>query len=268
MLVLKTILLVILIIVAIILAIVIFILFFPFKYRIHLLYKNDERIDLKFKYIIFVVSGFFSYKPKIDFEFKLWNKTLIDNKKKKTKSDESEKKDKSIADTDFIENKELEKEVSDSKKAIKELFASAKKLEDKKRLEYEKSIDGEENKKSAFAFIDKFKNFFSEDNIYVFKKLASEAINAINVLKPKKCKVGIMYSDSEPYEMGMILALAAPLYAVLGDNLVVDKNSDSKFNDYNLDIIGYPRLYKLLPPLIRLYRDKKVKSVLFNIKNK
>lgn len=275
MIILKTILLVLLIIIAVLLAIVVLLLIIPFKYELNLAYKNEERLELKLKYIIFKITGFFAYSPEVDFEVKLWNKVLL--KKENDDEEEEDEEDNSIADTDFIENKDLENDVKESKSAIRDLFTSAKNLEAKKKeeLELEEEDDDEieeiaeekeEKKKKAFNFIDKFKNFLDNDIVYVLKKVASEIINVLSVFKPKRYNVTVKYSREDPYTMGMALAISAPLYAFMGENLKVMQNSDSKFNEGNIRIIGYPRLYKLIPPIFKLYRDKRLRGTIFKKK--
>ena len=123
------------VIVAIILVIILILLFFPFEYVLDLSFANDEKLELKFKYIIFKITGFLIYKPEVSYEFKLWNKVLV-KKDEETEDDEEVEediddeeiededvaKDNSIEEDDFIENKNLRSEISESKTVIKDLF--------------------------------------------------------------------------------------------------------------------------------------------------
>ena len=279
MIILKTILIVLLIIIVVLIAIILLLLFIPFKYNLNIIYKNEERIELNLKFIIFRISGYFAYSPNVDFELKLWNKVLL----KKNNGKEEEVENNSIGDTNFIENKNLLDDVKESKKAIKDLFVSAKKLNAKQQSEYEKEQEELENrigevidddtdkevinikkelqKEKAFNFIDKFKNILDNDIIYVIKRVVNEGINVLSIIKPKKYKVTIKKGTKDPYAMGMTLAMAAPLYAILGDNLKVVKNSESEYTSSIVNMIGYPRLYKLIPPIISLYKDKRFMKI-------
>ena len=291
MVVLKTILLVLLIIIAILLAIIIILLFIPFKYNLNCIYKNEDRLELDLKFIFIRITGYLVYTPELDFELKLWNKVIL-KKKSDDEDDEDEEEENSIADTDFIENKDLEDDVEESKSAIRNLFASAKKMKAKKEEEYEleeddddefdEDIDDEEDddddeideikkdkeekKKKAFNLIDKFKNLLDNDIIYVIKRVTSEGINVLNVIKPSKYKVTIKKGTKDPYAMGMTLAIAAPLYAFMGDDLKVVKNSESAFTWSCVYMTGTPRLYKLIPPIFRLLKDKRFRGIVFKKK--
>ena len=263
----------------VLIAIILLLLFIPFKYNLNIIYKNEERIELNLKFIIFRISGYFAYSPNVDFELKLWNKVLL----KKNNGKEEEVENNSIGDTNFIENKNLLDDVKESKKAIKDLFVSAKKLNAKQQSEYEKEQEELENrigevidddtdkevinikkelqKEKAFNFIDKFKNILDNDIIYVIKRVVNEGINVLSIIKPKKYKVTIKKGTKDPYAMGMTLAMAAPLYAILGDNLKVVKNSESEYTSSIVNMIGYPRLYKLIPPIISLYKNKRFMKI-------
>ena len=280
MIILKIILIVLLIIIVVLIAIILLLLFIPFKYNLNIIYKNEERIELNLKFIIFRISGYLAYSPNVDFELKLWNKVLL----KKNNGKEDETKNNSVGDTDFIENKNLLDDVKESKKAIKELFVSAKKLNAKQQDDYKKeqeelgndidevhadvfdkkviNSEKEAQKKKAFDFIDKFKNILDNDIIYVIKRVVNEGINVLSIIKPKMCKVTIKKGTKDPYAMGITLAMAAPLYAILGDNLKVVKNSESEYTSSSVNMIGYPRLYKLIPPIISLYKDKRFMKIL------
>ena len=285
MVVLKTILLVLLIIIAVLLAIIILILLIPFKYNLNCIYKNEDRLELDLKFIFFRITGYLVYTPELDFELKLWNKVIL-KKKSDDEEDEDEEEDNSIADTDFIENKDLEDDVKESKSAIRDLFASAKKMKAKKEEEYELELDEEddedidegddeiddikkekeEKEKKAFNLIDKFKNLLDNDIIYVIKRVTSEGINVLNVIKPSKYKVTIKKGTKDPYVMGMTLAIAAPLYAFMGDDLKVVKNSESAFTWSCVYMTGTPQLYKLIPPIFRLLKDKRFRGIVFKKK--
>ena len=271
--VLKIILIVIVVIVVIIFAIILLLLFIPFEYLLNVNYIEDSKVDVNLSYIIFKIKGFLILSPKTSYELKLWNKILISSEKK----DDVEEKNNSIEDTGFIENEDLSKSVEESKSVIKDLFVSANRLEKKKKEENdallkekkeENSIQLEEKKEKAFGIIDKFKNIFKRDEIYVAKKIVSEAISAIGILKPDNMNVDIKYGSKEPYAMGLLFSIVAPLYSFFGEKLKLKQNSNSNLTEGHIDIIGHPQLYKLVASIFRLLSDKKVRTILFKNKHK
>ena len=269
---LKIILIVIVVIIVIIFAIILLLLFIPFEYLLNVNYIEDRKVDINLSYIIFKIKGFLILSPKTSYELKLWNKILISSEKK----DDGEEKNNSIEDTGFIENEDLSKSVEESKSVIKDLFASANRLEKKKKEENdallekneENSIQLEEKKEKAFGIIDKFKNIFKRDEIYVAKRIVSEAISAIGILKPDKMNVDIKYGSKEPYAMGLLFSIVAPLYSFFGEKLKLKQNSNSNLTEGHIDIIGHPQLYKLVAPIFKLLSDKKVRTILFKNKHK
>ncbi len=276
------------IIIAIILVIILILLFFPFEYVIDLSFAKDERLELKFKYIIFKLTGFLIYKPKVTYEFKLWDKVLAkkdeeteDNEEieEAIADEETEVEDNSIEKDDFIENKNLSSEISESKTVIKDLFKSAKALEKKKALELKETekldeakekeqeiIENAKKKEKAIGVIDKFKGIFKSDELYVIKLVVNEGIDALKAIKPDKINVKIKYGSSDPYLTGVLFSIAAPIYSIMGDDLNLKINADKDFIESYMTLIGHPRLYKLVGFILRLLMNKKFKKVVFKKK--
>lgn len=254
------------IIIAIILVIILVLLFYPFEYVMDLSFANDEKLDLKLKYIIFKIKGFLIYKPEVSYEFKLWNKVLAtsDKEEEEEEVDESE----SIEETDFIENKNLDSEISDSKSVIKDLFRSAKALEKKKvdEIKETKKLDLTKQKEKAYSAIDKFKGIFKSDEIYVIKLVAGEAIDAIKAISPDKVNAKIKYGSSDPYVTGVLFSIAAPIYSIIGDDLNLKLNEDKDYIEAKMKLVGHPRLYKLVGAILRLLLNKKFRKVVFKKK--
>ena len=289
---LKIILIVLAVIIAIVLAIILVILFIPFQYNLSVDYVEDERIDFSLDYMIFKIRGFLTFSPDVTYELTFGKKVILSSD---DKDDEEEDEDNSIEDTEFIENKNLSEEVKESKLAIKDLFTSAKRLE-KKQLEeaeleddqdddedeIEEEIDDDANeietvdddveiskkKEKTFNIIDRFKNIFKSDELYVIKKIANEVLDAIKILKPDNVSVKIKYGAKDPYAMGLLFAIAAPIYSILGKKLNLKKNSKSDLTEGHIDIKGHPRLYKLIKPVFNLLIDKKFRKVIFKKKKK
>lgn len=298
MMILKTILIILAVIIAIILVIILFILFIPFEYLLDIKYIEDSRVDVNLSYIIFKLKGFLTLGEDTSYELKLGKKVIITSEKE----DEDEDEEDSIEDTDFIENEDLSRDVKENKSVIKDLFASAKRFEIKKRKELEEDIsdedydedndedasdneyddsentkiariesgdiDIEEKKQKTFNIIDSFKNIFKRDEIYVAKKVANEAIGALSILKPDKIKVDVKYGSKDPYFMGLLFSIAAPIYSLLGKKLKLKQNSNSNLTEGHINIVGHPRLYKLVAPIFRLLMDKKFRSFIFKKKKK
>ena len=285
--VLRTILIILAVIIAIVLAIILVILFTPFKYLLDINYIEDNRVDINLKYIIFKIKGFLILSPETSYELKLWNKVLLSSED----DDEDEEDEDSIEDTDFIETEDLSEEVKESKSVIKDLFASAKRFETKKRKEeieedddeIDEELDEEDiedteiettdkslekTKEKTFGIIDKFKNIFKSDEIYVIKKTANEAIGALSILKPDKINVDIKYGSKDPYAMGLLFSIAAPIYSLLGKKLKLKQNKNSNVTEGHIDITGHPQLYKLVAPILRLLLDKKFRKVVFKKRKK
>ena len=279
---LKIILIIFAIIIAILLAIVLVIIFVPFEYKLSVDYVEDKRIDLKLNYIIFKIKGYLTFSPEVSYELKLGEKAILSSDRDE---DEENNEDNSIEDTEFIENKNLSEEVKESKLAIKDLFASAKRLEKKKSEEEQSEEDQEEQddvdeieiaddsdielskkKEKTFNIIDKFKNIFKSDELYVIKKVANEVLDAIKILKPDKINVRIKYGAKDPFAMGLLFAIAAPIYSFLGKKLNIKKNSKSDLTEGHIDFTGHPRLYKLVKSIFNLLIDKKFRKVVFKKK--
>ncbi len=280
------------IIIAIILVIILILLFFPFEYVLDLSFAKDEKLELKFKYIIFKLTGFLIYKPKVTYEFKLWDKVLA---KKDDETEDNEEIEEAIADEetevedtvednsiekdDFIENKNLSSEISESKTVIKDLFKSAKALEKKKALELKETeeldeakekeqeiIENAKKKEKAIDVIDKFKGIFKSDELYVIKLVVNEGIDALKAIKPDKINVKIKYGSSDPYLTGVLFSIAAPIYSIMGDDLNLKINADKDFIESYMTLVGHPRLYKLVGSILRLLMNKKFKKVVFKKK--
>ena len=300
---LKTILIILAVIIAIILVIILFILFIPFEYLLDIKYIEDSRVDVSLSYIIFKLKGFLTFGDDTSYELKLGKKVLISSEN----DDEEEDEEDSIEDGDFIENEDLSKDVKVNKSVIKDLFASAKRFEIKKKKELEEDItneddedyeddkedkedasdyenddsentkiariesgdiDIEEKKQKTFYIIDSFKNIFKRDEIYVAKKIANEAIGALSILKPDKIKVDVKYGSKDPYFMGLLFSIAAPIYSLLGKKLKLKQNSNSNLTEGHINIVGHPRIYKLVAPIFRLLMDKKFRNFIFKKKKK
>ena len=269
------------VIVAIILVIILILLFFPFEYVLDLSFANDEKLELKFKYIIFKITGFLIYKPEVSYEFKLWNKVLA-KKDEETEGDEEVEediddeeiededvaKDNSIEEDDFIENKNLRSEISESKTVIKDLFKSAKALEKKKVSELKESENSDTTKikEKATNVIDKFKGIFKSDELYVIKLVVNEGINALKTIRPDKINVKIKYGSKDPYLTGLLFSIAAPVYSIMGDGLKLKINGDKDFTESFMILVGHPRLYKLMGSILRLLLNKKFRNVAFKKK--
>lgn len=271
------------IIVAIVLIVILFILFYPFEYVIDLSFTNDDKLDLKFKYIIFKIKGFLIYKPEVSYEFKLWNKVIVKNDKGDKSDEEIEDDDieenNSIEETDFIKNDNLSSEIKDSKTAIKELFKSAKAFEKKKVEEIKKTeeidkekdkeqekIENAKKKENAANVIDKFKGIFKSDELYVIKLVVNEAIDVLKAIRPDKINVRIKYGSSDPYITGVLFSIAAPIYSMMGDNLNLKINADKDFVESYMTLIGHPRIYKIVGSILRLLINKKFRKVVFKKK--
>ena len=256
----RTILMVVLLIVVVLLIALFLLLIIPFQYRLELCDENDERYILSLRYLIFHIAGELNFKPKVSLKMKLWEKILVNTSAKKTKKQKN-----SIEDTGFIKNKGLEKEVTDSKKEIKKLFLSAKKSESILKENRNAIVSQKDKDKKiikANNIVDGFKKIFPSDLIYVIKKIFKEAINVHDKIKPNKCKINIEYGNNDAYKKGLLLSVAAPLYALMGDDLNV---SIAKHNQTSLKLIyfGNPVLITLLSPIIRLLLDKKVRAFIF-----
>lgn len=263
MMVLKTILYILLAIILIVLLIVFLLLIIPFNYELMLIDQNDKCYTIDFKYLIIKFKAQLNFEPKFRLLVTLSNKTLVDTSVKK----EKKKKD-SISDTGFIKDKDIEKEVASGKKEVKKLFASAKNYEKKYiSIKNEKLTDVEKKDKivNFEKVIDKFKSLLPTDLIYVIKRFVTEGINVLEKIRPTKCKIDISYDSSDAYKKGIIMSVAAPLYAFLGDDLKLrfDSNED---NIYKIIFIGRPVLITLFGPILRLLFDKKVRSFLFKKK--
>ena len=262
---LKTILIIIGIILLVVLTLLLLLLIIPFKYRLELYNKNGENYGFALNYIILKLKGELIFKPKFSFKLTLLNKTLVDTSVKKPK-----KKRDSIEDTDFIKHKGLEKEIDASKKEVKKLFLSAKKAELKiKANNSEKPKLSEKDKKrivqGSNSLIDSFKKLLPRDLIYVIKRIVAEGINVLDKIKPNSCAIDIKYSNRDPYGNGLMMAVAAPLYSILGDKLKI--RSNSKEGDiYRVVYTGSPVLITLLGPILRLLFDKKVRAYIFKKK--
>ena len=236
--------------VAIILLIIIFILLYPFKYKLIFNNNNGEIFSLYFNYLILKISIIFSYKPKFKFLIKNHNKVIVDTSVKKEKRISN-----SIKDTDFIKNKDLESDISHSKNSIKKLFIDSKR--------FSKNAKGKEIAKSANSIIDSLKKFLPLDFIYVSKKVINELSYVFNCIKPKKSYVDIKYNNSSTYNTGLVFAVAAPFYSILGDKL---KLKNDKNSSYNVVFTGRPILITLTIPIIKLLCDKRVRAFLFKKK--
>ena len=258
-----TILFVILCVLIVVLVALILLLIIPFQYRLELCDENEERYSLRLNYLIFRIVGELNFKPQVSLKVNLWNKSLVDTSVKKDK-----KKKNSIEDTDFIQNKGLDKELTTSKKEIKKLFLSAKKSETalKENIKNDLSETWKNEKvKKANGILDGFKKIFPQDLIYVLKKLIKEGITVLEKIKPNKCKINVEYGNNDAYKKGLFLSVAAPLYAIMGDDLKV-KMSKHNQTSFKILYLGNIVLITLLSPIMRLLLDKKVRAFIFKKK--
>lgn len=260
----KTILYVLLIVLLIAILILFLLLIIPFKYVLVLTDKNGKRFNLDFKYLIINLKAELNFEPKFKLVVTLFNKKLVDTSVKK---DKKKKKD-SISDTGFIKNKDIEKDISNSKNEIKKLFSSAKNYEKKYISAKNVKLTTDQKKRKIDSFdkaIGKFKSLLPIDFLYVIKKFVVEGINVLEVIKPKKCKVDISCDGSDAYGQGLLLSIAAPFYSFLGDDLKL-KFNDKSNNIYKITFIGNPVLITLFGPILRLLFDKKVRRFIFGKK--
>lgn len=261
MVILKTILYILLCLLLVVLLIILLFLIIPFKYSGKLINENDERFSFSLKYLFFRFEGVLSFKPKFLIRLVFGKKVLFDSSVKKVNN----KKD-SIAETDFIQNKDLEKEITVDKKDIKKLFSNVANYEKNIKKVDENEIKEKEKKKEqidkADKLIDKFKLVLPKDLIYVIKRIIKEAIIVFEKIAPNHFDFQMKLSDSDPYKSGVIMSLVAPLYAIMGDDIKFDINKQN----VNLTTIGFsgsPILITLIKPLISLILDKKVRNFIF-----
>ena len=269
MMVIKTILFILLLVILAILLLILLILIIPFQYKLILCDKNDEEFSIALKYIIVRLKVDLLFEPDFCLRITLFNKTLLDTSVEKEEKDEEEE---SIEDTDFIQNKGLEKETNITKKEVKDLFLSAKRLETKNRDEKNNSelLTKEEKEntiKKSNGIIDSFKKLLPRDLIYVLKRIVAEAINVLEKIMPNRCIVDIKNSDKDPYRNGLVMSFAGPLYAIIGDSLKINSQHGSDF-EYKVSLFGRPVLITLFGPIIRLLLDKKVRAFIFKKKKK
>lgn len=267
MMVIKTILYILLIVILAILLLVLLILIIPFQYKLVFCDKNDEEFSVTLKYIIFKLKAEMLFEPDFCLRIYLFNKTLVDTSVEKKEEEEEEE---SIEDTDFITNKGLEAETNITKREVKDLFFSAKRLEKKNRDDNNKvkPLTKEEKEvaiKKSNKIIDSFKKLLPRDLIYVLKRIVTEAINVLEKILPNRCIVDIKNSDVDPYRNGLVMSFAGPLYAIMGDNLKIKNQHGSDF-EYKVSLFGRPVLITLFGPIIRLLLDKKVRAFIFHKK--
>lgn len=263
MMILKTILFILLIILLIAILILFLLLIIPFKYTLLLIDKNDKCYTIDFRYLFIKFKAELNFDPKFRLLVTLFNKKLVDTSVKKEKE-----KRKSISDTDFIKNKDIEKEVASGKMEVKKLFSSAKNYEKKYISIKDNKLSDEEKKDKMDSFdkaIDKFKSLIPTDFMYVIKRFVAEGISVLEKIKPTKCKIDISYDGSDAYRKGMIMAFAAPLYSFLGDDIRLRFDNQDE-NIYKITFIGRPVLITLFGPILSLLFDKKVRSFIFKKK--
>lgn len=263
MMILRTILFIILVILLIVILILFLLLIIPFEYKIELTDKNAKCYIVDFRYLIIKFKAELNFEPKFRLLVTLLNKKLVDTNKKKEK-----KKKESISDTDFIKNKDIEKDVVSGKKEVKKLFSSAKNYEKKYLSVKDEKLSDDEKKNKIDSFdkaIDKFKNLIPTDFIYVIKRFVAEGISVLEKIKPTKCKIDVSYDGSDAYRKGMIMAFAAPLYSFLGDDIRLRFDNQDE-NIYKITFIGRPVLITLFGPILSLLFDKKVRSFIFKKK--
>lgn len=251
------------ILLVLILFLVLMVLFYPFKYEVVLKHDKNDNTNLHIRYIIFYLSGYLIYKPRFDYELKLWKKVLINrttNNLFKHKQNKN-KKNNSIGDTEFINDKSINQELYESKKNIKKLFKSSIKLNERinKNKDYSIAEKTELSLKSE-NIIDELKNIIPSSKIYAIKKIIKECIYSLNVIKPNKCKLNIHYGNEEPFVVGVASAIVAPLYSLLGKDIAFRANFDSNKIYGKIVFTGRPILARLIAPIFRIMTDKKIKK--------
>ena len=244
----------------ILLILIIFVLI-PFKYSFFVEYKNNE-LDIKFNYIIFPFSAKVSFENPIRYYGKLWNKTLFDSENNK----ESDKENNSIADTDFIQNKDLDKEIKHDKNIIRDLFVSAKKQE--KVVAKESKALKSKNSSLSKNLIDKSKKLIPYDMWYVVNLIYNEALKVLNQIKPIDFKADLTYGAVDPYVTGMMMAALSPVYAFLGDDINIKSKFNEEIIEGSISAHGKPIVLKILIPAGRVFLDKKFRKIFFKKKSK
>ena len=291
---LSKILIVIAVLIIVLLLIILILILIPFRYNIEIVYDN-RKLNVDAKYIIFKVAGYINFKFPVEYEVKLWNKTLVDSNKNK-----EEKEEDSISDTDFIKDKNLEKDIDTSDKVIKDLFISAKKQEeivsneennlstDDRKIDIEekdkKVADSKENKKSVritkrerekvktnnelinrlFKLIERF---MGEEKSYVIELITNKVILLINKIKPKNMKTEISYGFDDAYNTGILSAIFAPIASITKGKFNLFPNFKQNGFKAETKITGSIIILSIVKAAIEILLDKKFRIIVFS-KNK
>ena len=253
-----------LLIILVIILLVLIIIFIPFNYHLCFSYDDNECFALKFKYLFFYVNGFLRYKPLFNYQFKLWNKILFEFNSKE-KKEKNKKNNNSISDTGFINDKSIESEIIDSKDTINDLFLSAKKLKHKQNIS--KNDDDNNNfdkifkRKSDSDY--NLKYIIPYDKIYVVKKILSLVRYLLDKLNPKHLKIEFIYNNKDPYNKGLLYAVSAPIYAILGDDLKIKTSEIGKESKCEINMSGSIFIFILIKPIYNFFTDSIVRKELF-----
>ena len=292
---LSKILIVLAVLILILIVIILILILIPFRYNIEIVYDSNK-LNIDAKYIIFKVAGYINFKFPVEYEVKLWNKILVDSNKSK----EEEKEEESISDTDFIKDKNLEKDIDTSDKVIKDLFISAKKQEevisneennlsaDDRKIDIEekekKVADSKENKKSVsitkrerekvktnnelinrlFKLIERF---MGEEKSYVIELITNKVILLINKIKPKNIKTEISYGFDDAYNTGILSAIFAPIASITKGKFNLFPNFKQNGFKAETKITGSIIILSIVKAAIEILLDKKFRIIVFS-KNK
>ena len=273
----------ILIILGIIILVVVFailiLLLIPFKYEFNSNYQN-KGLNVSFKYFIISIFAHLKLATPVEYNLKILNKVLFDSSKKKStennekKSYDLEKKNNSIAETDFIKDKELEKNIKDSDKIIKDLFVSAKKYEseDAEKENSEIKVDKDNVNKTSLVkekedkvnvLLDKIDGLIPHDMVYVLKKIYAEVKVLLKKILPRNYNVNIKYGVNDPFIYGISYAIFAPILGMSGEKVNLTPSfGQGEFNS-KIDASRRVSLFIFVKPLLKLISDNKFRKIVF-----
>ena len=241
------------IIIAILIMALMVFLFYPFRYDIDVTY--DEKILLlTFKYSIVYFFLSFDFSSPVKCRLELFSKKIFDSESSKKSKD---KKEVATHEEEVVSPAEFVEDVKDAKETVRDLFASAKKMEDKQKAE--RKIDS----RKLESLVDRFEKFIPNDTIYVLKKILKELKNTLIFIIPKKYKAEIIYGIQDPYAMGLSYMITAPI-SIMGD-----KNVDIKPKFMVDTFKGHIHMSNRMPkvcilmPVIRLLLDKRFREIIF-----
>lgn len=238
----------------------------PLRYIFDISYKENT-FNLKFKFCIIKFELCIELGTPLRYKAQIMHKIIADSENKKNNE---KSKDSSIAETDFIEDKDLESSVTIEKTVTKEILKRAE--------EYNKEISADDNKdkkikgiddikNKIFSFIDSFKNILPKSIIDVAKLITREWCKYYKNLMPKKVTTNTEFGIDDPYSVGLILGFISPLYAVYGNSIKVVPHFDKNMLDLDVKIIGRPQIIFIAIPVINLLFDKRFREVFFKGKD-